>query len=83
MQLWEATLSHAPAMEPRLLAYFPCLVEIMERSFDHLQVGFIVVSIILLMYLMLNASGVPGLVVLKYSSFVLHLVSSTANLQLL
>lgn len=65
MQLWEATLSHAPAMEPRLLAYFPCLVEIMERSFDHLQVGFIVVSIILFMYLMLNAIGVPGLVVLS------------------
>ncbi|KAB5520042.1 hypothetical protein DKX38_024361 [Salix brachista] len=39
MQLWEATLSHAPAMEPRLQAYFPCLVEIMERSFDHLQVA--------------------------------------------
>ncbi|KAH8484872.1 hypothetical protein H0E87_026586 [Populus deltoides] len=39
MLLWEATLSHAPAMEPRLLAYFPCLVEIMERSFDHLQVA--------------------------------------------
>lgn len=41
MQLWEATLSHAPAMVPQLLAYFPCLVEIMERSFDHLQVSFI------------------------------------------
>uniref|UniRef100_A0A6N2K730 Importin-7/11-like TPR repeats domain-containing protein n=1 Tax=Salix viminalis TaxID=40686 RepID=A0A6N2K730_SALVM len=39
MLLWEATLSHAPAMEPRLQAYFPCLVEIMERSFDHLQVA--------------------------------------------
>lgn len=39
MLLWEATLSHAPAMEPRLLACFPCLVEIMERSFDHLQVA--------------------------------------------
>ncbi|CAK7343864.1 unnamed protein product [Dovyalis caffra] len=38
-KLWEATLSHAPATEPRLLAYFPCLVEIMERSFDHLQVA--------------------------------------------
>lgn len=46
MQLWEATLSHAPAMEPRLQAYFPCLVEIMERSFDHLQVGINVVSVI-------------------------------------
>ncbi|XP_038702472.1 importin-11-like isoform X3 [Tripterygium wilfordii] len=37
MLLWEATLSHAPEMVPQLLAYFPCLVEIMERSFDHLQ----------------------------------------------
>ncbi|XP_050205030.1 uncharacterized protein LOC126655060 isoform X2 [Mercurialis annua] len=39
MLLWEATLSHAPAMVPQLLACFPCLVEIMERSFDHLQVA--------------------------------------------
>lgn len=38
LQLWEATISHAPVMVPQLLAYFPCLVEIMERSFDHLQV---------------------------------------------
>ncbi|KAF3450391.1 hypothetical protein FNV43_RR06471 [Rhamnella rubrinervis] len=39
MLLWEATLSHAPSMVSQLLAYFPCLVEIMERSFDHLQVA--------------------------------------------
>ncbi|KAH9736651.1 Importin N-terminal domain-containing protein [Citrus sinensis] len=39
MLLWEATISHAPVMVPQLLAYFPCLVEIMERSFDHLQVA--------------------------------------------
>lgn len=38
MQLWEATLSHAPTMVPQLLACFSCLVEIIERSFDHLQV---------------------------------------------
>ncbi|KAI5347537.1 hypothetical protein L3X38_000424 [Prunus dulcis] len=38
MLLWEATLSHAPSMVPQLLAYFPCVVKIMERSFDHLQV---------------------------------------------
>lgn len=38
VQLWEATLSHAPSMVPQLLAYFPCLVKIMERNFDHLQV---------------------------------------------
>lgn len=46
MQLWEATLSHAPSMVSQLLAYFPCLVEIMERSFDHLQVHIEVVNII-------------------------------------
>ncbi|OWM81698.1 hypothetical protein CDL15_Pgr007736 [Punica granatum] len=39
MQLWEATISHAPSMAPQLLSYFPCLLEIMERSFDHLQVA--------------------------------------------
>ncbi|XP_059427930.1 uncharacterized protein LOC132161765 [Corylus avellana] len=39
MQLWETTLSCAPSLVPQLLAYFPSLVEIMERSFDHLQVG--------------------------------------------
>ncbi|KAM1351605.1 hypothetical protein COP2_032275 [Malus domestica] len=39
MLLWEATLSHAPTMVPQLLAYFPYLVKIMERSFDHLQVA--------------------------------------------
>ncbi|KAJ4842191.1 hypothetical protein Tsubulata_031465 [Turnera subulata] len=39
MLLWETTLSHAPAMVPQLLAFFPCLVDIMERSFDHLEVA--------------------------------------------
>lgn len=39
VQLWEATLSHAPSLVPQLLACFPCLVEIMERSYEHLQVG--------------------------------------------
>ncbi|KAE8711650.1 ARM repeat superfamily protein isoform 2 [Hibiscus syriacus] len=39
MLLWEATLSHAPAMVPQLLAYFPCLVEVLERNFDQLQVA--------------------------------------------
>ncbi|KAL0309991.1 UNVERIFIED_CONTAM: Importin beta-like protein [Sesamum radiatum] len=37
--LWEATLSHAPSMVPQLLGYFPCLVEILEKSFDHLKVA--------------------------------------------
>ncbi|KAK6120243.1 hypothetical protein DH2020_045934 [Rehmannia glutinosa] len=39
MQLWETTLSHATAMAPQLLGYFPCLVEILERSFNHLKVA--------------------------------------------
>ncbi|MCD7447548.1 hypothetical protein HAX54_031577 [Datura stramonium] len=39
MQLWEATLINAPSMVPELLGYFPCLVEILERSFDHLKVA--------------------------------------------
>ncbi|KAL2509971.1 ARM repeat superfamily protein [Forsythia ovata] len=39
MQLWEATLSHAPSIVPQLLGHFPCLVEILERSFDHLKMA--------------------------------------------
>ncbi|KAK6943462.1 Importin-beta, N-terminal domain [Dillenia turbinata] len=39
MLLWEATLTHAPSMVPQLLECFPCLLEILERSFDHLQVA--------------------------------------------
>ncbi|CAI9302374.1 unnamed protein product [Lactuca saligna] len=36
-KLWEATISNAPSMVPQLLAYFPSLVDILERSFDHLK----------------------------------------------
>ncbi|KAG7576545.1 Importin-beta N-terminal domain [Arabidopsis thaliana x Arabidopsis arenosa] len=39
MALWETTLSYAPMMVPQLLACFPYMVEIIERSFDHLQVA--------------------------------------------
>ncbi|CAA0836277.1 ARM repeat superfamily protein [Striga hermonthica] len=39
MQLWEVTLSHATSISPPLLGYFPCLVEILERSFSHLKVA--------------------------------------------
>lgn len=39
MQLWEATLSHATSMVPQLLGFFPCLVEILDRSFDYLKVA--------------------------------------------
>ncbi|KAG4164110.1 hypothetical protein ERO13_D01G216126v2 [Gossypium hirsutum] len=36
MLLWEATLSHAPAMVPQLLAYFPVAVDIIE---DYIILG--------------------------------------------
>ncbi|XP_010467276.1 PREDICTED: importin-11-like [Camelina sativa] len=39
MALWETTLSYAPMMVPQLLLCFPYMVEIIERSFDHLQVA--------------------------------------------
>lgn len=39
MQLWEATLTHATSMVPPLLGFFPCLVEILDRSFDYLKVA--------------------------------------------
>ncbi|CAH9101065.1 unnamed protein product [Cuscuta epithymum] len=39
MQLWEATLINAPSMVSELLGCFPCLIEILERSFDHLKVA--------------------------------------------
>ncbi|KAL8517224.1 hypothetical protein ACS0TY_015448 [Phlomoides rotata] len=38
LQLWETTLTHATSMAPQLLGYFPCLLEILDRSFDHLKV---------------------------------------------
>ncbi|XP_042022562.1 importin-11-like [Salvia splendens] len=39
MLLWEATLTHATTMVPHLLSFFPCLVEILDRSFDYLKVS--------------------------------------------
>ncbi|CAI9293509.1 unnamed protein product [Lactuca saligna] len=41
-KLWEATISNAPSMVPQLLAYFPSLVDILERSFDHLKLRIII-----------------------------------------
>ncbi|KAL6520752.1 hypothetical protein OROHE_016933 [Orobanche hederae] len=38
LQLWEVTLSHATSIA-QLLGYFPCLMEILERSFDHLELA--------------------------------------------
>ncbi|CAI5480607.1 unnamed protein product [Closterium sp. Yama58-4] len=39
LQLWQATLRHAPAMVPELMALFSNLVPIMDRSFEHLPVA--------------------------------------------
>ncbi|KAL6570002.1 hypothetical protein OROMI_014516 [Orobanche minor] len=39
LQLWKVTLSHATSIAPQLLGYFPCLIEILERSFDHLELA--------------------------------------------
>ncbi|KAA3464837.1 importin-11-like [Gossypium australe] len=65
MLLWEATLSHAPAMVPQLLAYFPCLLEILERNFDHLQVAVDIIEDYIILggreFLSMHASGVAKL----------------------
>uniref|UniRef100_A0A453AK08 Importin-7/11-like TPR repeats domain-containing protein n=4 Tax=Aegilops tauschii TaxID=37682 RepID=A0A453AK08_AEGTS len=37
--LWEATLSNAPSIVSQLMDLFPYLVGIVNRSFDHLEVG--------------------------------------------
>ncbi|KAM7467952.1 hypothetical protein LguiB_015514 [Lonicera macranthoides] len=65
LMLWEATLSHAPSMVPQLLGYFPCLVEILDRSFDHLKVA---------------ASIVEGYIILGGTEFVSMHASSVAKL---
>lgn len=65
MLLWEATLSHAPAMVPQLLAYFPCLVEILERNFDQLQVAVNITEAYIILggreFLSMHASSVAKL----------------------
>ncbi|XP_052173406.1 uncharacterized protein LOC127788817 [Diospyros lotus] len=65
MLLWEATLSHAPSMVPELLGYFPCLLEILERSFDHLKVAANIIESYIILggnnFLGLHASGVAKL----------------------
>ncbi|PPR86556.1 hypothetical protein GOBAR_AA34135 [Gossypium barbadense] len=65
MLLWEATLSHAPAMVPQLLAYFPCLLEILERNFDHLQVAVDIIEDYIILggreFLSMHASSVAKL----------------------
>ncbi|CAI9097268.1 OLC1v1033653C1 [Oldenlandia corymbosa var. corymbosa] len=65
MQLWEATISHAPAMTPDLLGCFPCLVEILERSFDHLKVASSITEGYLVLggtdFLAMHGSSIPKL----------------------
>ncbi|KAA3463752.1 importin-11-like [Gossypium australe] len=65
MLLWEATISHAPTMVPQLLAYFPCLVEILERNFDQLQVAVDITEGYIILggreFLSMHASGVARL----------------------
>ncbi|XP_009768023.1 uncharacterized protein LOC107807441 [Nicotiana tabacum] len=65
MQLWEATLINAPSMVPDLLGYFPCLVEILERSFDHLKVATNIIEDYVILggreFLNLHASSVAKL----------------------
>ncbi|XP_059305334.1 uncharacterized protein LOC132056940 isoform X1 [Lycium ferocissimum] len=65
MQLWEATLINAPSMVPELLGYFPCLVEILERSFDHLKVATNIIEDYVILggreFLSLHASSVAKL----------------------
>lgn len=65
MQLWEATLINAPSMVPELLGYFPCLVEILERSFDHLKVATNIIEDYVILggreFLSLHASNIAKL----------------------
>lgn len=65
MLLWEAALSHAPSMAPQLLGFFPCLLEILERSFDHLKVAANITEAYIILgasdFLSLHASSVAKL----------------------
>lgn len=65
MLLWEATISNAPSMVPQLLGYFPCLVEIFDRSFDHLKVAATIIEGYIILggteFLSLHASSVSKL----------------------
>ncbi|KAG9142525.1 hypothetical protein Leryth_011626 [Lithospermum erythrorhizon] len=65
MLLWEVTMSNAPSMVPELLSFFPCLVEIMERSFEHLKVAANIIEAYIILggteFLSLHASSVVKL----------------------
>ncbi|KAL0375363.1 UNVERIFIED_CONTAM: hypothetical protein Sradi_3452000 [Sesamum radiatum] len=81
MQLWEATLSHAPSMVPQLLGYFPCLVEILEKSFDHLKVAASIIEgyIVLggLEFLNMHAATLAKVLDLCFPGEVPQLISSS------
>ncbi|XP_077233045.1 ARM repeat superfamily protein isoform X2 [Tasmannia lanceolata] len=63
--LWETTLSCAPSMVSQLIEFFPCLVAIMERNFDHLQVAISIVESYIILggteFLNMHASSVAKL----------------------
>ncbi|XP_059636926.1 uncharacterized protein LOC132279029 [Cornus florida] len=65
MLLWEATLSNAPSIVPQLMGYFPCLLKILERSFDHLKVAANIIEDYIVLggmdFLNMHASIVPKL----------------------
>ncbi|XP_075486233.1 uncharacterized protein LOC142525826 isoform X1 [Primulina tabacum] len=72
MQLWEATLSHATSMVPQLLGYFPYLLEILDRSFDHLKVAASIVEAYILLggieFLNMHAPTLAKLLDLVFSN---------------
>ncbi|KAJ4970515.1 hypothetical protein NE237_003614 [Protea cynaroides] len=65
VMLWEATLSQAPSLVPQLLGFFPFLMEIIERSFDHLQVAIGIIESYIILggaeFLNMHASSVAKL----------------------
>ncbi|XXG39720.1 hypothetical protein AAC387_Pa01g0606 [Persea americana] len=64
--LWEATLSHAPSMVSQLLEFFPYLVEILDKSFDHLQVAASIIESYIILggttFLSMHASSVAKVI---------------------
>jgi hypothetical protein len=64
LMLWEATLSHAPSMVGQLLEYFPCLLEILDRTFDHLKISSDIIEDYIILggteFLSMHASTVAG-----------------------
>ncbi|KAL5710132.1 hypothetical protein ACHQM5_020735 [Ranunculus cassubicifolius] len=63
--LWEVTLSNAPSMLSQMLSLFPFLVNIMDRSFEHLEVSVDIMESYIILggtdFLNLHASSVAKL----------------------